>query len=285
MCDRRSNASAHPREVVEQHVLRREVERPVVSLRERVAVVVVRIVDAAARILVLEPRAADVLVLVDDDEIDAGLLQPVRGEQSRHARTDDENLELDIGCEVCLGPTRCAPVLTTSSELLLEQREVLAHLGAADRVLHDPQDVLVGRHRCRLTTCVAVADERLERELASSSLLLVGETSLRHRVEQRIRTKIVAEQGQVASDVRERGQQGRNLRVVERTPDLVVGLGDRLDGADERTGRQGRFTHPDILADAGPARARGSGPVTASCPRRRATGRALTAPAPRGRRP
>ena len=36
-------------EVVEQHVLGREVERPVVALRERVAVVVVRVVDAAAR--------------------------------------------------------------------------------------------------------------------------------------------------------------------------------------------------------------------------------------------
>ncbi len=70
-------------EVVEQHVLGREVERPVVPLRERVAVVVVRVVDAAAGIGVLPPRAADLAVLLDDHERDAGLLQPVRGEQAR----------------------------------------------------------------------------------------------------------------------------------------------------------------------------------------------------------
>ena len=53
-------------EVVEQHVLGREVQRPVVALRERVAVVVVRVVDAAAGIAVLEPGAADVVVLLED---------------------------------------------------------------------------------------------------------------------------------------------------------------------------------------------------------------------------
>ena len=68
MCSRSPNASAQRREVVEQHVLGREVQRPVVPLRERVAVVVVRVVDAAAGIRVLEPRAADVVVLLEDDE-------------------------------------------------------------------------------------------------------------------------------------------------------------------------------------------------------------------------
>ena len=98
-------------EVVEQHVLRREVQRPVVALRERVAVVVVRVVDAATRIRVLEPRAADVVVLLDDDEVDARLLQAVRGEQARHARADDDDVEVDVGRDVALVPAGRAPVL------------------------------------------------------------------------------------------------------------------------------------------------------------------------------
>ena len=77
-------------EIVEQHVLGREVQRPVVALRERVAVVVVRVVDPASGIRVLEPRPADVVVLLDDDEGDTGLLQAVRGEQPRHPGTDDQ---------------------------------------------------------------------------------------------------------------------------------------------------------------------------------------------------
>ena len=64
-----------PPEVVEQHVLGGEVQRPVVALRERVAVVVVRVVDAAARIAVLEPGAADVVVLLDDHERHARLVR------------------------------------------------------------------------------------------------------------------------------------------------------------------------------------------------------------------
>ncbi len=56
-------------------------QRPVVTLRERVAVIVVRVVDATAGIPVLEPRPADVVVLVDDDELHTRLLQAVPGEQ------------------------------------------------------------------------------------------------------------------------------------------------------------------------------------------------------------
>ena len=54
-------------EVLLEHRLGRVVERPVVALRERVAVGVVRVVDATARVAVLVPGAADVVVLLEDD--------------------------------------------------------------------------------------------------------------------------------------------------------------------------------------------------------------------------
>ena len=111
-------------EVVEQHVLGGEVERPVVALRERVAVVVVRVVDAAAGIGVLEPRTADVVVLLDDHERHAGLQEPVAGEQARHAGTDHDDLERHVGSDVGLVPSRRATILASERELFFEQRQV-----------------------------------------------------------------------------------------------------------------------------------------------------------------
>ena len=72
-------------EVLLEDRLRRVVERPVVALRERVAVGVVRVVDATARVAVLVPGAADVVVLLEDDVLHPGLLQAVGREQPGHA--------------------------------------------------------------------------------------------------------------------------------------------------------------------------------------------------------
>ena len=54
----------------------------------------IRTVDAATRIGVLVPGAADVRVPFDDLERNAGFLQTDAGEQARHARADDHHLEL-----------------------------------------------------------------------------------------------------------------------------------------------------------------------------------------------
>ena len=172
-------------EVVEQHVLGREVQRPVVALRERVAVVVVRVVDAATGIRVLEPRAADVVVLLDDHERHAGLLQPVRGEQARHARADDRRRGTSVvGRDVGLAPPGRAAVLAADRELLFEEREVRGHVvAAADRVLHDPQEV--GRRRAAAAGRQPPSRKRIsvvERERrAPRPMLLVGQPALGHR--------------------------------------------------------------------------------------------------------
>ena len=62
-------------EVGVQLGLRRVEVRPVVALGERVAVVVVGDVHPAARVGVLLPGAADVVVLLEDRVVDAGLLR------------------------------------------------------------------------------------------------------------------------------------------------------------------------------------------------------------------
>src|SRR5207247_11194913 len=118
-------------------ILGREVQRPVVTLRKRVAVVVVGVVDAAAGIRVLEPCAPDVVVLLENDELDSGLLQPVRGEETGHAGANDRDMERRLGRDVWRPPAWSAPVLAPHGQLLLQQGKVRGHLRAADRVLPD----------------------------------------------------------------------------------------------------------------------------------------------------
>ena len=107
MCSPMPNSSTHCAEVVVQLGLGRVGLRPVVALRERVAVVVVRDVDPAARVGVLEPGAADVGVLLEHRTDDAGLLEPVRGGDAGHAGADDRDAEVAAGGE--LGPVHAGP--------------------------------------------------------------------------------------------------------------------------------------------------------------------------------
>ena len=144
-------------EVAVEDFLVRVVQRPVVTLRERVAVVVVGVVDPAPRIGVLVPGAAHVGVLLDHLELDARLLQPVRGEQSRHPRADHDDPEVAVGIDIVLPPLRAPPVVAAERELLVEQRHVVVHVGAADRVLHDAQQVVARRRRRGTAAAVAVA--------------------------------------------------------------------------------------------------------------------------------
>ena len=109
-------------EVLEQDRLRGVVLRPVGRLRGRVAVEVVLDVDAAARVVVLEPRAADVVVLLEHDDVDAGLAQPVRGDDARHAGADDADGDLRPRADLADGPRRPPQVRAVERELGLVER-------------------------------------------------------------------------------------------------------------------------------------------------------------------
>ena len=181
-------------EVVEEHVLGGEVQRPVVPLRERVAVVVVGVVDPAAGIPVLVPGATDVGVLLQHHEVDPRLGEPVRGEQAGHARADDRDAEIDIGRDVDLAPLGHAAIVTAERELLLEQGEVLLHAGAADHVLHDPQQIGAPRRRRGPAPAVAEADEGRRRDLAGGGELRRVQPTLGERHEGRVGAQVVPQQ-------------------------------------------------------------------------------------------
>ena len=81
------------RDVVEELVLARVVVRPVGVGPERVRVEVVGHVDPQVGVGVLEPRAADVGVLVEHRVRDPGLLEADRRAQAAEAGADDAHAE------------------------------------------------------------------------------------------------------------------------------------------------------------------------------------------------
>ena len=79
-------------EIIPELVALGEEVRPVVIGLEGVGIKMVRRIDAAAGIDVLVPGAADGVVLLQDDEGDAGLLQLNPGIKPGHAGADDDDL-------------------------------------------------------------------------------------------------------------------------------------------------------------------------------------------------
>ena len=158
-------------------------------------------------------------------------------QQPRHAGADHRHPEVGAGCDVGRLPARRSPVVAAVGELLLVERLGFTHAGAAHGELHDPQHVLVRRRRRGPAPAFAEPDERVEGELPRLGLLLVGQPALGQGEQHGVRAQVVAQQRQVAGGVCEGGQQRGDLGLGQDRPDLVVGLGDRLDRADERAGR------------------------------------------------
>ena len=198
-------------EVAVQHRLGRVVERPVVALGERVAEVVVGVVDPAARIAVLVPGAADVVVLLDDQEVDARLGEAVPGEQARHAGTDDEDAEVGARARrrpcATWGPGDPRPGAPAPPRAAGGRRPRRAPRPHWLMMRSTSTSVGGGRNG----TLVAVGDQRLDRQLADGGLLLVGEAAGRQGQQQRVGPQVVPEQRHVASGVGERREQRLQL--------------------------------------------------------------------------
>ncbi len=134
-------------------------------------------------------------------------------------------------------------ILTEDGQLLFEQRQVVGHLGAADGVLHDAQQHVVVRRGRGNAPAVPEPDQRLEGERARRGELVVAEAALREGEHQGIGAQVVAQQRQIAGEVRERREQRGHLGVLEVLADLVVRLGDGLHRADERAEGRRDLTH------------------------------------------
>ena len=196
----------------------------------------VRDVDPAAGIGVLQPGAAGVLVLLDHDVRHAGLGQAVGGDDAGHPGPHDGDEERPVRVDVVLVPVR-RPRVGGDGQLLPHHREVVVDRQAAGHVLEDAAEVVAGRQRRAHAAAVPEADQGLEGERTDGGDLLLAEAALILDHPRRIDAQVLPQQRQVAGDVGEGGQQGGYVRVLERGPDGVVVDVDRLDGSGECHGR------------------------------------------------
>ena len=221
-------------EVVEQGRLGAEVLGPVAALGERVAVEVVGDVDATPRIDVLQPGPAHVVVLLDDDVVDAGLVEPVGGQQPGHAGTDHHHLQRSIRIELVGPPVRSPLVGARGAQLLVQEGQVVVGRVLAGQEVHQRTQLGVGGHatsrprfrRGAPAGGVAQGEDRLESQLLAGGALVGGQAAVRVAHLGRIGPQVVAEQRKIARGVGQRGQQRHHCGASDRSPDrLVVGIG------------------------------------------------------------
>ena len=206
---------AHPLQVGQQIRLRREARHPVVGLGEGEAVELVRHVDTAARVDVLEPGAADVRVLLVDHDLHARLAQPVRRRQARGARADHGAAEATAHVvEVPRGPPGIGPL---EGQLLHQEGlPLLRGVRTHEKVEHTPQLVLGQR---LLGARTLVGQQSVSGQPPGRLLLLGGEAASGDEELALIGRQLRAQQGQVARPVRHRAQQGVHVGRGERRLD------------------------------------------------------------------
>ena len=228
----------HVAEVVEQHLLAGEVLWPVVALREGVAVEEVGHVDAAARVRVLEPGAADVVVLLEDHHLDAGLVEPVGRHQARHAGADHRDAERPVGRDVLATPRR-GPEVLAEGELIPEQLEVVVAGAASGDEGQEAPELVEGQ---RLHLVAPLGSDPLDG--FDGGRLRLEHLRGRHaegRVHEhrQIRAQVVGGHRRIVQHPRERGEQRRQHAELNSGGDrLVVRVGQR----------SGQVSHPRILA-------------------------------------
>ena len=96
------------------------------------------------------------------DHAEPPIAEQLQRVEARHARADDEDAKLGIGRHLRLVPVRRPPILVAVGQLLLEERQVGAHVVGADGELHHAQHVVVAGGGRRAAASVAVPDQRRE---------------------------------------------------------------------------------------------------------------------------
>ena len=205
--------------------------RPIVVGLERIAVEVVGDVDAAARVGVLVPGAADPLVLLDHDEGDAGVAQADRRQEPRHSGADDHHLKaLSERGRHRVVPVDVAREVVVERQLLEHHRDVLVGHRLADDEAHHFVDRRGGGRRRQRATAVAVGADGVEGPSPHRRLVVFRKEALGLAQQRALRPDGAAQQARVARHVDDRHHQGGDAGALQRRGDEGVVLCDRQLG-------------------------------------------------------
>src|SRR5439155_25019843 len=124
------------------------------------------------RVVVFELCAPDVVVLLEDHDLDAGLAEPVRGDDARHAGADNAHGHARTRTDLADRPGRLPQVGAVEGELGLVERLGVVLDRRATHELDEPTAIGGGQWRLPRAARVAVADQRARGELARLGDLL-----------------------------------------------------------------------------------------------------------------
>ena len=227
MCARTRNCVGAVLEVLAQLVALREELRPVVVGRERVGVEVVGDVDATAGIAVLQPGAADPVVLLDDHVGNAGVLETDRREQAGHPGADDHHPERRAPFVGHRRPVDRARVAAVERHLFEKHRDVLVADLVADHEAHHGAHGLERRRRGQRAPPIPVRAQRLERHGADRRLVLGRQPAVVLARQRPLRADRPGQDAGVAGEVHDRHHQRRHAGMLEDLGEERVALGDR----------------------------------------------------------
>jgi hypothetical protein len=213
-------------EVVEEDGLRRVELRPVWALGERVAVQVIRHIDPAARVAVLQPRPTDVAILLVNVHVHAGLSKSLGRGDARHTRADHRHLDRTARCQLFRSPPRGPVINPTQGELLGVEREVVVVERPGHELDQAAQLCGVG-WRSGLAAVVPERDQRSSNQIAPVRQLFRRETVIPHHHDfRRVWAQLFSQQGVVTRQMRDSCHQWPHRNTFEAYTQRLVIVGN-----------------------------------------------------------
>ncbi len=169
------------------------------------------------------------MVLLEDNDVEAGLVEPVGGGQAGHASADHRDPVGPIRRQLVLAPRGRAQVLT-DAELLAQQLEVVVDRRAPGRELEQPTQLVHLGRRSRSVAVVPEPYERIDCELAGLSELVLRQPGCRVHQDRQVGAQVVGDEVEVAERGGEGGEQRRHLGVLDGSADGVVVGGGEVTG-------------------------------------------------------
>ena len=174
-------------------------------------------VDADARIGVLVPGAADIVVLLENDEGNAHLLKADRRTQTRKSRTDDDDRHVrSRWVFIVLSPSDGPGVLRRHPHFFGEKRNIFGWYVLADGRAHQmPQPVRRRTRRCASGRRIVL--QNFDEGIARAGFHTIGNAFVEAPRARDVRRGFV-QQSRIAGELCVHDERRNNISLVERMP-------------------------------------------------------------------
>ena len=214
-------------EIIEKHLLRRKILRPIPG-HKRIGIRVIRTINAASGIRILEPCPPHIGILFHHNKRNPRLLKPMRRQQPGHPRPNNQNpkLPLLIPGQI-IHPRRHKRIFPIQRQLPLQKRPVIFGNLLPNHKIHHLPNPRSARCRWQSTTAIPIGLQHLKSDLPDNRLLFRCHTRLRIRQIPRPWTNLSPNNTHISGQMHQRNHQRGNIRIFQRRPDRLVIFNNR----------------------------------------------------------